>query len=93
MNWRIAAAGRCDERQQALAQAHNILGILARTRDEAELARWRLEQSLALSQGFADPTAQIAALNNLALVYGASGDPNSRNLAHGASVTTVHLVR
>ena len=58
----------------ALAQAHNILGILARSRDERDLARRHLESSLALAETLSDPSARVAALNNLALAYGTSGE-------------------
>lgn len=58
----------------ALAQAHNILGILASSQGQLETARQHLEQSLALAERLNEPGAQAAALNNLALVSGASGD-------------------
>ncbi|HKZ54201.1 MAG TPA: AAA family ATPase [Anaerolineales bacterium] len=57
-----------------LAQAHNLLGILARGRQDVDAARRHLEESLALAKKLGDPVAQIAALNNLALVAQASGD-------------------
>ena len=59
---------------QALAQVHNILGILARSRQDLSTARHHLERSLALAETMADPHARIAALNNLALACSASGD-------------------
>jgi DNA-binding SARP family transcriptional activator/predicted ATPase len=59
---------------QALAQTHNILGMLASRRGELDLARHHLGQSLALSEGLRDPSARVAALNNLALVCGAGGE-------------------
>ena len=59
----IAAAA---EDRRALAQAHNILGILATGRAEPAEARRQLEQSLELSPEN-DPSARAAALNNLAL--------------------------
>jgi DNA-binding SARP family transcriptional activator len=59
---------------QALAQTHNLLGMLASSRGELDLARHHLEHSLALSQGLRDPSARVAALNNLALVCGAAGE-------------------
>ena len=58
----------------ALAQAHNILGILARSREEQDSARQHLENSLALAETLSDPSARVAALNNLALAYGTSGE-------------------
>lgn len=53
--------------QRALAQAHNMLGVLARHQGQPDLACQQLEASLALAQGLDDPTSQVAALNNLAL--------------------------
>ena len=58
----------------ALAQAHNILGVLARGDGNLTEARHHFEQSLALVEERKDPAAQIAVLNNLALLYGASGE-------------------
>ncbi len=58
----------------ALAQAHNILGILARTRGEWEDARKHLEASRALAEQMNDAGAHAAALNNLALVARATHD-------------------
>jgi tetratricopeptide (TPR) repeat protein len=62
------AAG--DER--ALAQAHNVLGVLAS--GDPDGARYHLEQSLALAEALGDPTARIAALNNLALANANAGE-------------------
>ncbi|HXV43129.1 MAG TPA: AAA family ATPase, partial [Anaerolineae bacterium] len=59
---------------QALAQVHNILGILARGQNDAALACQHLEKSLAMAEALGDPSARIATLNNLALAYNASGD-------------------
>jgi DNA-binding SARP family transcriptional activator len=53
---------------RALAQAYNILGILAAGRGDHANAREQLEQSLALSTAEDDPSARAAALNNLALI-------------------------
>jgi predicted ATPase len=54
----------------ALAQALNILGILARHKGgELELALQHLSRSLELAGNLPEPAARIAALNNLALVY------------------------
>lgn len=58
----------------ALAQAHNILGILARHQGDFNKARGHLERGLTLAEELEDVSARIAALNNLALVYGASGE-------------------
>ena len=53
---------------RALAQAHNILGILASNQQKAEEAQHHLEQSLVLAEELADMSIRIAVLNNLALV-------------------------
>ncbi len=58
---------------QALAQAHNILGVLATHRGDPALACAHLERSLALAATLPDPSARVAALNNLALARGAAG--------------------
>ncbi|HEY8657275.1 MAG TPA: BTAD domain-containing putative transcriptional regulator [Candidatus Limnocylindria bacterium] len=55
---------------RALAQAHNILGILATGR----AARTHLETSVALAQDLGDREAQVAALNNLALALKEAGE-------------------
>jgi predicted ATPase len=58
---------QASESAQALAQAYNMLGILARKRGSAQFARQHLEQSLQLAQSIDDYSIHIAALNNLAL--------------------------
>lgn len=58
--------------QRALAQAHNILGILASSRGEVAEAQSHLQHSLALAETLHDPSAQVAALNNLALAFSAN---------------------
>jgi predicted ATPase len=60
----------------AQAQAHNILGILARTRGEWDAARKHLEASAARAGQIGASGAHAAALNNLALVAHACGDDN-----------------
>jgi tetratricopeptide (TPR) repeat protein len=52
---------------RALAQAHNICGIVARHAGDRKQAVYHLEQSLELAQADEEPSAQVAALNNLAL--------------------------
>jgi tetratricopeptide (TPR) repeat protein len=52
---------------QALAQAHNISGIVARHAGERAQAIYHLEQSLELARAEREPGAQVAALNNLGL--------------------------
>jgi DNA-binding SARP family transcriptional activator len=58
----------------ALAQAHNILGILAGARGESDAALEHLERSLALAEELGDLSAQVAAMNNLALTHVARGE-------------------
>lgn len=58
----------------AQAQAHNILGILARQRGEWRNAQEHLQASLALAEKINAPGAQAAALNSLALAAHAAGN-------------------
>jgi len=58
---------------RALAQAHNILGILASKQQMLEEAQHHLEQSLVLAEELNDQSVRVAALNNLALVYKSNG--------------------
>jgi predicted ATPase/DNA-binding SARP family transcriptional activator len=53
----------------SLAQAHNILGILAGSRGDLELAIQHLEHSHTLADRLASPDARVAALNNLSQAY------------------------
>jgi DNA-binding SARP family transcriptional activator len=66
------AESDADERAQA--QAHNLLGVLARGDGRHELARQELERSLVLAERLRDPSARTAALNNLALVARDAGE-------------------
>jgi tetratricopeptide (TPR) repeat protein len=59
----------------AQAQAHNMLGVLARSRAELGPAREQLERSRALAEELGDAPARAAALNNLALVERDAGEP------------------
>jgi len=52
---------------RALAQSHNILGILARAEGDGDTAKKYLAQSLEFAELLDDPEARAAALNNLAL--------------------------
>jgi DNA-binding SARP family transcriptional activator len=54
--------------QRAQAQAHNLLGVLARAAGRLGPARSELKCSLALAERLDDASARVAALNNLALV-------------------------
>jgi tetratricopeptide (TPR) repeat protein len=53
---------------RALAQAHNMLGMLARARGNLDEALDQLNHSLHAAQELGEPNRQAAALNNLALV-------------------------
>ncbi len=57
----------------ALAQCHNLVGMLAAGAGDPERARRHLERSLAFAQALPDPAARVAALNNLALSHQAAG--------------------
>jgi len=56
--------------KRAEAQAYNILGILARNEGLNDVALDHLGKSLQIAEGLSDIGAQVAALNNLALVQG-----------------------
>lgn len=71
---RALALAETAQDTRALAQAHNILGILASSQHDLETARQHLEQSLALAEELNDLGARAAALNNLAFVSEARGD-------------------
>ncbi|CAN5658306.1 AAA family ATPase [soil metagenome] len=55
----------------ALAQAHNILGMVAGGGADAVA---ELESSLGFAEAAGDPAARVAALNNLALAHRVAGD-------------------
>ena len=57
-----------------LAQATNVLGLLARARGDLDEARTQLEHSVAVARELGDAAAEMSALNNLALAVGAAGD-------------------
>src|SRR4029450_12342304 len=58
----------------ALARAHAMLGMLSAARGDHDTARRHLEQSLTLAEALPDPSARVAALNNLALAHRATGE-------------------
>ncbi len=70
---RALALAETAQDTRALAQAHNILGILASSQGDLEQAQHHLEESLALAERLNDLSIRVAALNNLALVCRASG--------------------
>lgn len=53
--------------KEALALAHNVLGILANSRGDYEEASQQLKESLALAEDLDNNSITIAALNNLSL--------------------------
>jgi DNA-binding SARP family transcriptional activator len=63
--------------RRAEAQAHNMLGMLARSRGDLPHAREELGRSLALADALRDSPAKAAALNNLALVERDAGELDS----------------
>ena len=69
----LAAAESVDDRR-GMAQAHNILGILARSRGDSTDATAHLQRGLTIAEALPDPSSRIAALNNLALARADSGD-------------------
>ncbi|HEU4399709.1 MAG TPA: AAA family ATPase [Actinomycetota bacterium] len=71
---RALALAEAAEDTKALAQAHNILGMLAGHLGDHVGARRHLERSLALAERLADPSSRVAALNNLALAHRAAGE-------------------
>jgi DNA-binding SARP family transcriptional activator len=71
---RALALAEAAEDAKALAQAHNILGVLAGHLGDHGSAVRHLERSLALAERLDDPSSRVAALNNLALARGAAGE-------------------
>ena len=71
---RAAELAEAANDSSALAQANNILGILARGQGDHGRACNHLEISLTLAETLSDPSAQVAALNNLALARTAAGE-------------------
>ncbi|HEX2739637.1 MAG TPA: AAA family ATPase [Rubrobacter sp.] len=60
---------------RALAQAHNMLGILAGRSGDQDAALRHLQVSLDLAETLGDSDAKVAALNNLALAREHGGEP------------------
>jgi predicted ATPase/DNA-binding SARP family transcriptional activator len=69
----LQAAEKSRDRH-ALAQAHNISGMLARSQEDLEAALHHLQHSLQIAEDLDDQPARVAALNNLALVFGERGE-------------------
>ncbi|HZD38002.1 MAG TPA: tetratricopeptide repeat protein [Actinomycetes bacterium] len=59
--------------EAALAQCHNLVGMLATSAGDHRRALEHLERSLEHAGELHDPGARVAALNNLALVHRATG--------------------
>lgn len=70
----LSLAGEVDD-AGAIAQAHNILGMLAGSRGDPAEAVTHLELGATIARAAGDRGAEAAALNNLALAVRASGDP------------------
>jgi predicted ATPase/DNA-binding SARP family transcriptional activator len=66
------AEGTGDTR--SLAQAHNMLGILASRSGDHDAALRHLEESLDLAEALGDSDVKVAALNNLALAHEHGGE-------------------
>lgn len=62
------------EDHRALAQAHNLVGMLTEARGDRGTAVAELETGLAHARRAQDEAAEVAALNNLALAAARSGD-------------------
>jgi tetratricopeptide (TPR) repeat protein len=69
----LTLAEEADDRR-ALAQTHNILGILANARGDHARARGHLERSLGFAEQLNDHAMRAAAANNLALAAREGGD-------------------
>ena len=59
---------------RSLAQAHNMLGILAGRSGDQKAALRHLEESLDLAEALGDTDVKVAALNNLALAHEHGGE-------------------
>ena len=70
-------AASLSEQAPALAQAHNILSIIARHRGRLDAALAHARQSVALADSLDDPHARVAAYNSLALALADAGDSDA----------------
>ena len=75
--WRLATealqTAELADDPRALAECHNVVGMLARHRGDAVAAEHHLERSLELATANDDHCGRIAALNNLALLHAVTG--------------------
>jgi DNA-binding SARP family transcriptional activator/predicted ATPase len=83
------ALDRADEAgdPRALAQTHNMLGILEGSFGHRDSARAHLTRSLALADILADPAARVAALQNLAALSFEAGDLTEAQRLTGEALT------
>jgi predicted ATPase len=79
---RAGELAEANDDTHALAQAHNMLGMLASHQGDTRTALHHLTLSFTLAEKLRDPAMQAAALNNLAQAYQTSGDT-----AHALSLT------
>jgi len=61
----------------ALAQAENVLGVLASAAGDAPRARARLAEAIDIARRLDDADLLIAALNNLSRAHSVAGDPDA----------------
>jgi predicted ATPase/DNA-binding SARP family transcriptional activator len=87
---RALELAKSDEDDQALAQAHNILGILYRSQGKLLDAGDQIKKSLDLATNAGEVALQMAALNNLALVF---ADENDQHQAIDFTLRALELCR
>ena len=76
----VELASRTEDRR-ALAQATNVLGVLAARGGKSQMAEAFLQESLEHARGLADPGAAVAALNNLSRLLADVGRVNEALVA------------
>ncbi|MGC1909447.1 MAG: AAA family ATPase [Candidatus Dormiibacterota bacterium] len=76
----VELARRTQDRR-ALAQATNVLGVLAARSGQSQIAEAFLRESLEHARGLADPGAAVAALNNLSRLLAEVGRVNEALVA------------
>jgi DNA-binding SARP family transcriptional activator len=76
--------------RRAMAQAENILGILARARHNPEASVHHLQRSLAAAAELGDDGARVAATNNLALALAQGGDLDGAQSRLEDALATCH---
>jgi predicted ATPase len=77
--WRLASealqTAELAGEPRAIAECHNIVGMLARHRGDIPAAEHHLESSLQLATDNGDLSGRVAALNNLAMLNAAAAQP------------------